>query len=435
MGAHSQHLGDDDLFGPMTASPQLGGPGPFVINLSSSTVPISLPKNGISVAPNTRVYQIKCVEDHCVRYRLRLGPFFTESQANAALTVVRDTYPAALTATANPADLVSFADIKFEPLPAPVAAAKPTPPVAKVTEPVAIPELRAADAVAPPPPIPTAAADVIELELMPDIPIAAPKPPIAAPIPTPESNPLDASSILQLLTEEVVPPRPPVSAAANSRSKKPPLTSLGYPAAKSSDLVSGPGARVRPKSPPPAPSAPPPNAKSTSVNASPPPAKVPASAAQAPRPAAAEPLRDDSSDLETTQTLRALTPSELESGELLRWFVVELSCSDRPFHPDALPNLDIFSAYRLYAVEAVDAGSTTYALRLGFFSDANAAQAIANYVNDHYQNPTVKRVSIAERERFKERRLEARKTVEATGRHAVIEITDQRYIRERRAMS
>jgi hypothetical protein len=118
-----------------------------------------------------------------------------------------------------------------------------------------------------------------------------------------------------------------------------------------------------------------------------------------------------------------------------RWFVIELSCSDRPFHPDAVPNLDIFGAYRLYAVEAANEGAKTYALRLGFFSEAIGAQAIANYLKDHYETPTVKRVSIAERERFKERRLEARKTVEATGKHAVIEITDERYVRERRRVS
>jgi hypothetical protein len=269
--------------------------------------------------------------------------------------------------------------------------------------------------------------------LMPDIPIAAPKPPAAAAIPTAENNPLDESSILQLLTEDVVPPPPPVSTAATQRATKPPLTSLGYPAAKTSGLNSAHGARVPPNRKP-TPSAPARSAK-PAIDTPPQAAKIPTPTAQAPRPTPAEPLRGDSSDLETTQTLRVLTPSELESSDPLRWFVVELSCSDRPFHPDALPNLDIFSAYRLYAVEAVDAGIATYALRLGFFSDANAAQAIANYVNDHYQNPTVKRVSIAERERFKERRLEARKTVEATGRHAVIEITDQRYIRERRAVS
>ena len=92
----------------------LGGAGPFVINLSSSIVPVSLPNNGVSVAANTRVYQIRCVEDRNVRYRLRLGPFVTEAQANAVLAVVRDNYPAALTATAIPSDLEAFADLQFE---------------------------------------------------------------------------------------------------------------------------------------------------------------------------------------------------------------------------------------------------------------------------------------------------------------------------------
>jgi hypothetical protein len=42
-------------------------------------------------------------------------------------------------------------------------------------------------------------------------------------------------------------------------------------------------------------------------------------------------------------------------------------------------------------------------------------------------------VSLAERERFADQRVEARKDVGATGRHAVIEITDELVARRRRA--
>src|SRR5579871_6007970 len=85
----------DDLFQGSFGS-QLDDSGPFVINLSSSTVPISLPDNGIPLTRNTRIYQIRRVEDQRVRYRLRLGPFLTETQANAVLGIVREGYPAAL---------------------------------------------------------------------------------------------------------------------------------------------------------------------------------------------------------------------------------------------------------------------------------------------------------------------------------------------------
>ena len=113
---------------------------------------------------------------------------------------------------------------------------------------------------------------------------------------------------------------------------------------------------------------------------------------------------------------------------------MELATSDRAFDPDAVPNLDIFSVYRLYSVESSNQGAVKHTLRLGFFSEAIAAQAVADYLSSHYDKPAVARVSIAERERFSEQGIEARKNVEATGRHAVIEITDERYVRAPRAL-
>jgi hypothetical protein len=73
-----------------------------------------------------------------------------------------------------------------------------------------------------------------------------------------------------------------------------------------------------------------------------------------------------------------------------------------------------------------------HALRLGFFGEEIAAAAVASYLTEYYEKPTIKRVSVAERERFADQCIEPRKDVEATGRHAVIEITSERYIRERR---
>ena len=74
-----------------------------------------------------------------------------------------------------------------------------------------------------------------------------------------------------------------------------------------------------------------------------------------------------------------------------------------------------------------------HALRLGFFSEEMAAGAVASYLADYYDGPTVKRVSAAERHRFADQGFEPRKDIGATGRHAVIEITDERFVRERRS--
>jgi hypothetical protein len=134
--------------------------------------------------------------------------------------------------------------------------------------------------------------------------------------------------------------------------------------------------------------------------------------------------------LECTQTVRPLTPLELEDHEATRWFVIQLSLADEAFDPDTVPNLDIFGVYRLYSVAGLDQGRIMHALRLGFFSAEPAARAVASYLAAYYDKPTVKRVSAAERDRFAEERLDARKDIGATGMHAIIEITNERIVRK-----
>ena len=154
--------------------------------------------------------------------------------------------------------------------------------------------------------------------------------------------------------------------------------------------------------------------------------------AAAPAPLPVEQLSLRSLGLETTQTVRALTAVELEDEESLRWFVIQLSMADEPFDSETVPNLDIFTLYRLYCVAGIDQGRVVHTLRLGFFSEEIAAGAVASYLAEFYDKPIVKRVSVAERQRFADQRFEPRKDVGATGKQAVIEITNERYIREKR---
>jgi hypothetical protein len=136
--------------------------------------------------------------------------------------------------------------------------------------------------------------------------------------------------------------------------------------------------------------------------------------------------------LESTQTVRALTQLELEDDQASHWFAIQLALAEEAFDPETVPNLDIFTVYRLYSVAGIDQGRIVHALRLGFFTEQIAAGAVASYLAAFYDTPTIKRVSTAERERFAEQSLEPRKDVGATGKQAVIEITNERYIRERR---
>ena len=370
------HLSIDDLLEPMSAPPRLGGPGPFVINLSASSAPLSQPAKGFLAPDGAYVYQIQRMEDRRPRYRLRLGPFATEDAADAMLAIVRDFYPSALTATAEADDLKAITSMKPKPERAPASVAAPPPKAVLI--PAAIPAPKPAPTPAvvptrvarPAPPITTMAPRII-----PTLSAALPARTVSRP------QPLPAAVSIPVLSDSVEPVRraPPKAAPAPVKAAAPtPSNAIGLP----------------PR--------------------------------QAPVPETERP------SLESTQTLRPLTPAELKDlGG--RWYVIQLSLSGESFDPDSLPNLDIFNEYRLYSVAGLDHGRIVHALRLGFFAEEGAAAAVASYLGGFYDKPTVKRISVAERERFRDQRVEARKDIGATGRHAVIEITGERHIRENRA--
>jgi hypothetical protein len=106
-------LGDvsiDDLLAPLPQTARLGGSGPFVINLSASGAPIALPDK--CLAKDAYVFQVQRNEDGRRRYRLRLGPFATEDEADAVMKRVRESHPCALTATADSEDLRAIAALR-----------------------------------------------------------------------------------------------------------------------------------------------------------------------------------------------------------------------------------------------------------------------------------------------------------------------------------
>jgi hypothetical protein len=239
-------------------------------------------------------------------------------------------------------------------------------------------------------------------------------------------RPLQSIAAPAPVTQKAVPPQAKVSPAPKAAPKAPPVS------------VSAPSV-ARPAVPPP---------KAPAVKIAPPSAtvssapvtRIGATAAPKPAPAAVEPaprrveaLNTPIPDFESTQTLRPLTQVELHDGAALRWFVIQLAQSEEGFDPDALPNLDIFDEYRLYSVAGVEEGKVMHALRLGFFAEEGAAKAVAGYLAAFYEKPVVKRISVAERTRFSDQRVEARKDIGATGRHTVIEITDD--LRAKRAPS
>lgn len=107
-------------------------------------------------------------------------------------------------------------------------------------------------------------------------------------------------------------------------------------------------------------------------------------------------------DLDSTQTIRALTSDELNDGAMEKWFAIQLAVSEQPVNLDAMPHLDIFEAYRLYSVASAGSGKIVHSLRLGFFREAVSAEAVSGYLKTFFPTPSVLRISGAEHERFKD---------------------------------
>jgi hypothetical protein len=456
------HLSIDDLLEPIVESPRLGGPGPFVINLSASSAPLSPPAKGFTAGAGAHVYQIQRMEDRRPRYRLRLGPFATEDEAEAILAVVRDVYPSALTATAESDDMRAITALKPKPdgappvaappVAVPHAAAAPVAAPAAAVPPVAAPQVAARPVVAPQVAAPHVAAAAAAVPPVAAAPAAAPAAAVpraaAPPIATPAAAipPVAAPHVAAPLAAA---PRPPVTRPqpAAGAVSIPVLSDSVEIVRRTAPRAMSPPAAI--SSPPPSPAARAAAAPTVAVNLS---AKAPTVAAAKAAPSIAQPAATPAAPLaakpaapphrvgvpnaprpsvESTQTLRALTVAELQDPAA-RWYVIQLSLSEESFDPDSLPNLDIFNEYRLYSVAGIDHGRILHALRLGFFAEEGAAAAVASYLGEFYEKPTVKRISVAERERFRDQRVEARKDIGATGKHAVIEITGERHIRDNR---
>jgi hypothetical protein len=140
------------------------------------------------------------------------------------------------------------------------------------------------------------------------------------------------------------------------------------------------------------------------------------------RPPSSCTLAPSSPRIDSTQTVRPLSPYELVDDEASRWFAIQLMLSTDPIHGAEVPNLDIFEDYKLYSVAEPENGRIMHALRLGFFSNEVAAQSVARYVAMHFATPSIKRVSIAERERFAEQLITAAKDIGASAERAIIEL-------------
>ena len=136
-------------------------------------------------------------------------------------------------------------------------------------------------------------------------------------------------------------------------------------------------------------------------------------------------------DLDSTQTIRALTSAELNDDSQEKWFAIQLAASEQPVNLDTMPHLDIFEAYRLYSVAIAGSGKIVHSLRLGFFKEAVSAEAVSGYLKTFFSAPTVLRISVAEHARFKDAptALPRAGTDESRTPAKVVELSDARAAR------
>jgi hypothetical protein len=382
--------------------------GPFVINLRTTTAPIALPSKDLPPFDRLHLYRLANRVGGRPQFQLRLGIIDSELEADAILATVRQLYP---TATKQPVDAADRAAIaravpSASPAPAPAPAASATVAVAvAVSSNTVAPDVVVPNSVAPPAPTPTVEPVALETledvswdidEMLPDLAkIERRREPIAPHrSATPgrvERNALPAAprvgEAIRVTPEAAAPT--PVTATLQTSSESDALQSIVTRIGTLIEAVE----EHRPSAP-----------------------------AAAAAPAAAPPVVRPSSPLiDSTHTVRALTALELADDETSRWFSIQLMLGEEPIDAEQVPNLDIFEEYRLYTVTGLEQERLMHALRLGFFSSEVAAQAVSGYLATYFAAPTIKRVSIGERERFAERRVSARKDVGASGRHAIID--------------
>ncbi|MBL8272040.1 hypothetical protein [Steroidobacter sp.] len=467
----------------------------FVINLCASIAPVATDGRNIPGLENYKLYQVARVEDGRTRHRLRLGFFTNEAHAERVLTVVRQQYPTAFTASLSEEDRRFTRGYLPERAPAPKAAApvvaKPKAPTDEVVEMTWEPdeETKAAASSASLPKIKalTEAAGLAEMSWNDEpTPTAAPAPskePLAVGLLSGKFAALDTSKLkiksnapAPVESKAVTPPAP----AANKSVAPPVLTaskpvtppapvlvppkldtasSVRVPALTFSDPAPTPAAPknaapaepyhvgkglniedvdafeldlyddapgkaakaaapvvtnpvVTNKAAPAKPLAPPVATKPVAKPAVPvTPAAKPAApavnktAAASAKPVPAAPVRDASlvhPNLDSTQTIRALTTEELNDAAQEKWFAIQLAASDQPVNLDTMPHLDIFEAYSLYSVATAGSGKIVHSLRLGFFKEAVSAEAVSGYLKTFFASPSVLRISVAEQARFKD---------------------------------
>ena len=354
-------------------TPKAAAPPRFVINLCASTTPVGLVQPTHAGLKRFTFFVSRRLEEGRERFRLHMGYFDSQEEAEKILDLVRDVYPAAWAGVAPGIKLRARAALPEpapidEPAAAPVAVAPAPAAPAVAAAPSAKPPV--AEAVAVPPATPAAAeSEPLKLELAPDLPRAKP-----APVPTPAPATAPATA------------RPPAPASADATTS---LIDVRATIASLSDTAEVPA--------PAAPAAAPVLEGAavlrllTSARPSTAARLAPAQPAAKRNTGAAPPNKAAPARIE-----KPVAPATAAQPEQAI-FAVQLLWSVQPIDMSQVPQLAIFSAYTLYGAEGNRGGRRWYGLRLGFFTDAVSAKQVAQYVRSEFNSVSV--VPVTDRER------------------------------------
>ncbi|HTV78137.1 MAG TPA: hypothetical protein VMF03_07765 [Steroidobacteraceae bacterium] len=322
----------------------------FVINLCSSTTPMALTQPQLAELKRYKFFVSRRLEDGRERFRLHMGYFDSLLQAEELLPVVREIYPGAWAGEA-PGKRLRARDAAIAPTaaPAPNAAAQVEPDAALLAKaPTLAPDVEltmvapmvAAPPVLAPPAAETRLLPMLELELVPDAPrTLTPEPVAPAPAPAPSVATVPAVPAPRAATPFKRDANMPFDKRSNVREVLKSLDETG---------------RAR-----------------------------------------------EAGALPESQVMRLLEEKRgdpLNTSSTPAAFAVQLQWSVQAIDLAQVPQLAIFGAYTLYTVEGSREGRKWYGLRLGFFSDANSAKTVAQYVRSDFSSVAVVPVSLRERD-------------------------------------
>jgi hypothetical protein len=384
----------------------------FVINLCSSTSPVALSPPDHAGLKRFTFFVSRRREEGRERFRLHMGYFGTQEEAEKLLDIVREIYPGAwaglapgqrlraAAAAASAANQAVSAPVEQEVPPATVAlpvnaapAPTPTLPAAAVPAPRTESTPPAEPVAAKPKEVAAkeVAAEVVSFQLIPDE--------RGRRLPEPASPAAVAASV-STAAESVESAKSKEPAAARTLSDvRAAIASLDDSAERAPVLRPHPDLKI----PELKPAVMSPSVKKTMETTGKPGPKIDERSTES-----SEELDDEAAMAlleERGQGARApaaggnaaTAAPHVEKAV----YAVQLVWSVQPIDISQVPQLAIFSAYTLYGAEGNRDGRRWYGLRLGFFTDAVSAKQVAHYVRSEFSTVSVVPVTARERDRAK----------------------------------